>query len=304
MAVPSFFIYGEPDKPLDVGFMHVETIMERRYVHHGHAAAHKHNQMTQIALWTSGGGIWMMEDEKLEFTAPAVSFVPSGVVHGFTVAAHESDAIVVSVADGALPPIRALTTLNMTRPVMIRGMAGNPLWPHLTTVMRLLHDDYRSGRAAALAALVAVAANDIAGLLQSDIAGERISDSLANAFRRLVDRHFRENWPVERYIDTLGTTPHLLDKACRNAHGLSVKAFIDERRLLEAKRLLLFTVRSVEDVAYETGFRDPAYFSRFFRRRAGAPPGQWRAERTGSGPADGGLLDAKAHEPIYAGIET
>lgn len=280
MAVPNFFIYGEPDKPLDVGFMHVETIMERRHVHHGHAAAHKHNQMAQIALWTAGGGLWLMEDQKLEFTAPAVSFVPSGVVHGFTVAPTESDAIVVSVADGALPPIRALSALDMDRPLMVRGMGGNPLWNHLGTVMRLLHEDYRSGRAASLAALVAVAANDIADLVQSDMAGERISGNLANAFRRLVDRHFRENWPVERYVSALGTTPHLLDKACRNAHGLSIKAFVDERRLLEAKRLLLFTVRCVEDISYEVGFRDPAYFSRFFRRRTGAPPGRWRAERT------------------------
>ena len=66
-----------------------------------------------------------------------------------------------------------------------------------------------------------------------------------------------------------------------------MKAFIDERRLLEAKRLLLFTVRSVEHVSYEVGFRDPAYFSRFFRSRAGTPPGEWRHMQGGL-PADGG----------------
>lgn len=39
---------------------------------------------------------------------------------------------------------------------------------------------------------------------------------------------------------------------------------IVERRLLETKRLLLFTVRSLEDIAYEVGLKDAAYFSRFF----------------------------------------
>ncbi|RUY82091.1 helix-turn-helix domain-containing protein, partial [Mesorhizobium sp. M7A.F.Ca.CA.001.12.2.1] len=50
-------------------------------------------------------------------------------------------------------------------------------------------------------------------------------------------------------------------------------------RLLEAKRLLLFTVRSVEDIAYEIGFDDPAYFSRFFRARVGEAPASWRRKQ-------------------------
>jgi AraC family transcriptional regulator, transcriptional activator of pobA len=58
-----------------------------------------------------------------------------------------------------------------------------------------------------------------------------------------------------------------------------VNAFIDERRLLEVKRLLLFTMRSVEGVAHEIGFRDPAYFSRFFHGRASMPLGEWRNEQ-------------------------
>ncbi|WP_321381138.1 helix-turn-helix domain-containing protein [Rhizobium sp.] len=95
----------------------------------------------------------------------------------------------------------------------------------------------------------------------------------------MVDAHFRENWSIEQYVSALGTTPHLLSKACRQAYGLSVNAFIDERRLLEVKRLLLFTMRSVEGVAHEIGFRDPAYFSRFFHGRASMPLGEWRNEQ-------------------------
>ena len=57
---------------------------------------------------------------------------------------------------------------------------------------------------------------------------------------------------------------------------MSVKDVVLERRLLEAKRLLMFTIRSVEDIAFETGFGDPAYFSRFFRRRCGEAPSTWR----------------------------
>lgn len=62
---------------------------------------------------------------------------------------------------------------------------------------------------------------------------------------------------------------------------MSIKELVTQRRLLEAKRLLLFTVRSVEDISYEIGVRDPAYFSRAFRKRTGHPPGEWRKAQAG-----------------------
>ncbi|WLE00746.1 helix-turn-helix domain-containing protein (plasmid) [Agrobacterium leguminum] len=274
--VPSFFVYGEPDRPLQVGFLHVETVMARKQLHSGRVSAHKHEEMAQITFWTSGRGEYFIEDRRLDFIAPAISFVPSGTVHGFTVEPETSDAIVISIADSALPPILMLSALPFEQPVMVRGQSGNPLWQRLGDTMNRIHDDYRQGLSQSLPALIAVATNDIASLASSDRDTAHGGNDLAQAFRRLVDLRFRENWPVERYVAELGTTPHLLTKACRDAHGLSVKAFVDERRLLEAKRLLLFTVRSVENVAYEVGFRDPAYFSRFFRLRTGEPPGEWR----------------------------
>jgi len=279
-VVPSFFVYGEPDRPLEVGFMHVETVMARKSVHLGHVNAHKHDRMGQITFWTKGHGGYFIEETRLDFFAPAVSFVPSGVVHGFTVEPAETDAIVVSIADGALLPMQAQTILPLDIPTMVTGSGDNPLWQRLASLMDHLADEYREGRPGmekALAALAAVALTDIARLAQESPAAMKAGPAaLATDFRRLVDRHFRDNWPVERYMEALGTTPHLLAKACRAAFGLSVKEFITERRMLEAKRLLLFTVRSVEDIAYEVGLDDAAYFSRFFKSRMGLPPGEWR----------------------------
>lgn len=280
-SIPSFFVYGEPDRPLDVGFMHVETVMARKTVHLGHVQAHKHERMGQITFWTKGRGSYFIEDRVLDFSAPAVSFVPSGVVHGFTVEPEETDAVVVSVADGALLPMQAQTTLALDLPTFAMGDADHPLWQRLASIMALLAEEYREARPGtdkALAALAAVALTEVARLAQESPASAGAgAAALATDFRRLVDRHFRDNWPVDRYVDSLGTTPHLLAKACRSAFGLSVKEFINERRLLEAKRLLLFTVRPVEDIAYEIGLKDAAYFSRFFKASAGVPPSEWRA---------------------------
>ena len=283
--VPSFFVYGEPDRPVDVGFLHMETVMERKLLHSGQVSAHRHDRMAQITFWTRGRGEYFIEDRRLDFIAPAVSYIPSSVVHGFTVAPEETDAIVASIADSALPPIAALSALPIEEPIMVRGQSESRFWLSLAATMQRLLEDYRQGQMAPLGALLAVAMNDIALLGQTGRIGEREGHDLALAFRRLVDRHFRDAWPIERYVTALGTTPHLLARACGASHGLSAKAFIDRRRLIEAKRLLVFTIRSVEDVAYEIGFRDPAYFSRFFRKHVGEPPGEWRIGQARHGGA-------------------
>lgn len=280
-AVPSFFVYGEPDRPLDVGFIHVERVMARKSLHHGVVNAHKHDHLAQITYWTSGHGRYFIEDRSLDFSAPAISFLPSGVAHGFEVETETSDAIVVSIADDALLAIRAQTILPLDAPVMIADAPDNRLWHGLDMMLRRIETEYGEGRPGmerTLAALAGVVLTDIARLAhempaQSAPAGIAV---LARDFRRLVDTHFRANWSIERYETELGTTPHLLAKACRDAFGVSPKEFIGERRMLEAKRLLLFTVRPVEDIAYELGLRDAAYFSRFFKQRAGEPPGLWR----------------------------
>ena len=284
-AVPSFFVYGEPDRPLDVGFIHVERVMARKTLHLGVVEAHKHDHLSQITCWLRGRGRYFYEDKSLDFFAPAISFMPNGVVHGFEVEPDQSDAIVISIADDALLALQAQTILPLAAPVLIAEAPDNPLWSRLETIMRRIEIEYREGRPGmdrTLSALIGVTLTDIARLAHEApaLAAPDATVELARAFRSLVDRHFRDNWPIAHYEAELGTTAHLLAKACRTAFGVSPKEFIGDRRMLEAKRLLLFTVRPVEDIAYELGLKDAAYFSRFFRERVGAPPGLWRSRQT------------------------
>ena len=281
-SIPDFFVYGEPVRPLDIGFLHVETVLARGSIHHGQVAAHKHPQMGQITYWTSGSGTYRIEDRSWDFSAPAVSFLPSNVVHGFSIGLG-TDAIVVSVADDALAAIAGQSLLPLDRPVFTDGLPDRAAWKRLATVLDMIAAEYveaRAGNDKMLLSLIAVALSHIARLAPATVAAAPSSDaSLATGLRRLVDAHFRDNWPVDRYVEALATTPHLLDKAARAVLGSGVKRIVSERRLLEAKRLLLFTVRTVEDIAYEIGFDDPAYFSRFFRERIGEVLAAWRRKQ-------------------------
>ena len=281
-AIPEFFVYGEPTRALDVGFLHVETVQARASVHRGQVLAHKHPQMAQITFWTSGRGIYRIEDGTWSFSAPTVSFMPSGVVHGFDIEPG-TDAIVVSVADAALAAIAEHSALPLDQPVFVTGRGEAGLWQRLGDTVRVIQVEYaeaHAGMEKILPALIAVALSGIARLdAQSHAVAVPAAVALGGRLRRLIDSHFRDDWPVERYVEELGTTRHLLDKAAHQVLGSGVRQAIGERRLVEAKRLLLFTIRTVEDIAYETGFNDPAYFSRFFRQAVGVSPAAWRRKR-------------------------
>lgn len=72
-------------------------------------------------------------------------------------------------------------------------------------------------------------------------------------------------------------TPDHLSRNCRAASGLSALDLLQDRLLREARRLLAYTVAPVAEVARDLGFNEPSYFSRYFARRAGQAPQDYRA---------------------------
>ncbi|WP_201299585.1 AraC family transcriptional regulator [Aeromicrobium sp. 9AM] len=98
-------------------------------------------------------------------------------------------------------------------------------------------------------------------------------------FRDEIDRRFSEWHQVTHYADRLGYSPRTLNRLARAHTGRSAKQLIDERVVLEAKRLLSHGDAPVVEIAEQLGFDDPSNFSAYFRARAGVTPGAFR--RTG-----------------------
>jgi AraC family transcriptional regulator, transcriptional activator of pobA len=98
----------------------------------------------------------------------------------------------------------------------------------------------------------------------------------AQRFRQLVELHYRDNLGLEDFSRMLGVTRAHLHKACVRAHGRAPQQLVHERLNVEARLRLRETALTIEQVAYSLGFRDPAYFSRFFTRRSGMSPGAYR----------------------------
>ena len=98
----------------------------------------------------------------------------------------------------------------------------------------------------------------------------------AQRFRQLVELHYRDNLGVDDFAAQLGVTRTHLHNACLRTLGRPPQQLVHERLVLEARLRLRETAQPVEQVGYSLGFRDPAYFNRFFRRLSGMSPGAYR----------------------------
>ncbi|HLP70488.1 MAG TPA: AraC family transcriptional regulator [Rhizobium sp.] len=95
-------------------------------------------------------------------------------------------------------------------------------------------------------------------------------------FRHLVERHFEEQRPIGFYAEQLGITADRLHSLCSRVLGRTPIELVHERTIREAKIKLERSPRTIHGIAESLGFRDPTYFSHFFKRKTGLSPAAYR----------------------------
>lgn len=99
-------------------------------------------------------------------------------------------------------------------------------------------------------------------------------------FNVLVDTHYKTKRKVSDYADMLYKSPKTLSNLFAIYNQKSPQQIILDRLALEAKRLINFTDKQNQEIAYELGFNDPAHFSRFFKKMIGQSPTKYREINT------------------------
>ncbi len=95
-------------------------------------------------------------------------------------------------------------------------------------------------------------------------------------FRQIVELRYREQPVIADIARAMGITYDHLHRACIAGAGKGPMELVHDRLIAEAKLRLGQSQQSVEQIGFGLGFRDPGYFSRFFKLRVGEPPGAYR----------------------------
>ncbi|BDD04752.1 helix-turn-helix domain-containing protein [Aureibacter tunicatorum] len=96
----------------------------------------------------------------------------------------------------------------------------------------------------------------------------------------LIEAHYKSEFKVEFYAESMFLTLKALSKICKDYYKTSPKALINERRILEIKRLLRGTDRSVKSIAFELNFDEPTNMFKFFKKHVGITPNEFRSSTT------------------------
>ncbi len=97
-------------------------------------------------------------------------------------------------------------------------------------------------------------------------------------FSLLVNQNFKTLHSVTDYANRLGVSPKSLTKHFQRIGSKTPSDFIKSRIVLEAKRQLIYTGDSVKQIAYDIGFNDSAYFTRFFKKATLKSPLQFKKD--------------------------
>jgi len=105
--------------------------------------------------------------------------------------------------------------------------------------------------------------------------------SIAKQYNDLLASHIEKEQNLDFYAGILRITPNHLNKSVKSVTGKTALALLNETRLMEVKSRLKNTDLSICEIAYQLGFDDPSYFSRFFRKATGCSPAAFRKAKTG-----------------------
>jgi AraC-like DNA-binding protein/quercetin dioxygenase-like cupin family protein len=216
--------------------------------------------------------------------AGSVLWIRPGVVHQFDGIEHVEGTVVLFQPD--------LLTPDTIANAAATDAFGPACWqqPGETAVLALfaldhLRREYAEGRAEPVPAKAEVVRHLLAvlvlRLLPPDLvrSGGAVNDGddVFQRFRATVERDFTRCHQVAEYAAELGCAPRTLSRATLAVAGVGAKQFLDNRVVLEAKRLLGHDGLSAARCAERLGFDDPANFSKFFQRNTGVSPATFKA---------------------------
>ncbi len=226
-----------------------------------------------------GVGVHTVDFDEVQMVAGRLIFVFPGQVQRW----HRGDGLDASVvfARGGLPPLRGWFP---------RGRSYCDLGAEsMTTAMDLAaalgREQNRFESDDASVALMTSMFDVLVGLYRRATV-ERANSGLPDAyvaFRSAVETGLGSSRSVRDLVAGLGFSERTIDRACRSVTGMSAKGVLDERLVLEAKRLLVHSERPVAGGGAALGFSEATNFNKFFARQSGELPSQFRTRLRQSG---------------------
>jgi AraC family transcriptional activator of pobA len=209
--------------------------------------------------------------------APSVLFVPEGEAFSIKSKQNELSGFFISLENKSVSP--SVSNIELSELIMIDTVisldADNNRW--LDTICNLLYKEVTSDKPnrkigtgllqALLHKLIALSGNKKVISRQNEI---------ANSYKQLVNKFFKEHKSVEFYARELNVTENYLNRCVKAQYNKRCKQVIRETSILQSQILMFNSTKDIYEICLEVGYDDPSYFSRVFKEVTGHTPSDFK----------------------------
>lgn len=278
-------LYGDTQSVVFPNFLHHELLETRSKIYDWEIKEHLHSELYQIFIIHEENGTLISGENELKIESPSIILIPANTVHGFV---FQPDVMgeVITFSESFLenifknsPKILMETTqlkiLNFGKEKAI----FEQVIKYKTQILNELIDENPEKRNV-IQLLFQLLFIQIYRFSISEKQEISISDNKMlnyfKAFQKSIKQTITETKSVETYAKELTITPVHLNRVCQAIVKKSALQIIHEYLIAEAKKYLLNTNYSISEVSYLLNFKDPAYFTRLFKKQTGVSPSEFK----------------------------
>jgi AraC family transcriptional activator of pobA len=233
---------------------------------------HKHD-FFQIILIAQGSGRHQIDFQDYPVTKRQIFIIKPGQVHSWQLQKNVQG-FVIEFNRESLPDFNEQLTYSADEFIL-----KDKNFETMVQIIKIMEAEFIARKELYDVCLRNYLAGFLIQLYREDLTDRNKSLKLTNLidqFRLLVEENYKTEHRVEFYAQKLKVTPKALTMQITRSLGKSPRDLIQDRFLLESKRLLAFSHLGVSEIGYELGFDDANYFTRLFKKHVKQTPAQFR----------------------------
>jgi AraC family transcriptional activator of pobA len=241
---------------------------------------HRHNYYSVIWSQTATGK-HMIDFKEYPILPHQIFFVSPGQVHQIVTDPDPTGYVMLftpeflesnSIRNDFISNLRLFRKSDETPPLPLNEYLIGKLKPFAEEMLSAFHfqKEMYSEIIGAYLKLILIECNENCSLSSNtNTQYIEVGKTIVKNFKAIVEKHYMEWHQVKDYADALNVTPNYLNEVIKSSVQISAKEYIQNRLILEAKRMAIFTAKSGKEIGFELGFEDPSHFSKFFKTNAG-----------------------------------
>ncbi len=240
---------------------------------------HRHD-FQEVIFIEKGKAIHNIDGENHELSSPSIILVAQGKMHLFTPKPN-STFYVIRFANEFLPEKYEGMFCQFVQfsklPIVSKQVLDT-----ITELLKMMYAHFNNGESNPtfnrhlLAALLAVIDSEREKLMIGNKQSVNGEYELFNKFLFYLETNFVQEKSVKFYAGKLNVSVKKLGEVSKEIFGDSPSRIIEKRAMLEAKRMLIYSNQTIQEITYELGYNDHSYFTKAFRKNEGLTPTEFR----------------------------